>query len=91
MRLLKAVSTTISAELSCKTYCVDGFDLTVDEVELERNVKVARTRGRIDLLYRTLAWEVKRDLDRGSVAADLERELLLYLREIGERAPRDSH
>lgn len=62
----------------------DGFDLTVDEVELERNVKVARTRGRIDLLYRTLAWEVKRDLDRERT--DLERELLLYLREIGERA-----
>ena len=62
----------------------DGFGLTVDELELERNVKVARTRGRIDLLYRTMAWEVKRDLDRERV--DLERELTLYLTDIGERA-----
>lgn len=29
----------------------DGFDLTVDEIELEHNVKVAKVRGRIDLLY----------------------------------------
>ena len=55
----------------------DGFGLTVDEMTLEHNVKVAKVRGRIDLLYGTIAWEVKRDLDveRG----DLERELQLYL------------
>ena len=55
----------------------DGFDLTVDEIELEHNVKVAKVRGRIDLLYGPIAWEVKRDLDRER--NDLERELLLYL------------
>jgi len=62
----------------------DGFGLTVDEVELEHNVKVEHTRGRIDLLYGSLIWEVKRDLARERV--DLERELRLYLAELGERA-----
>ena len=42
----------------------DGFDLTVDEIVLEKKtLRSPRTRGRIDLLYRTLAWEVKRDLE----------------------------
>jgi hypothetical protein len=59
----------------------DGFALSVDEIELERNVKLAKVRGRIDLLYGATAWEVKRDLDRER--DDLERELQLYLRAQG--------
>jgi Type I restriction-modification system methyltransferase subunit len=61
----------------------DGFDLTVDEIELERHVRAAKSRGRVDLLYRTLVWEVKRDLD--NERADLERELRLYLADTAER------
>ncbi|MFP5372163.1 MAG: hypothetical protein ACLGI3_15655, partial [Actinomycetes bacterium] len=59
----------------------DGFGLSVEDIELEHNVTVAKTRGRIDLVYRALAWEVKRDLDRER--ADLERELRLYLSDLG--------
>ena len=61
-----------------------GFGLTVDTIVLEQNVKVERTRGRIDLLYDSVAWEVKRDLDRER--PDLERKLKLYLTDLGERA-----
>jgi SAM-dependent methyltransferase len=62
----------------------DGFGLTVDELVLEQNVRVAKTRGRVDLLYRSLAWEVKRDLDLER--DDLIRELGLYLASLGEQA-----
>jgi hypothetical protein len=61
-----------------------GFDLTIDTIQLERNVRVERTRGRIDLLYGAIAWEVKRDLDRERL--DLERELKLYLTDLGTSA-----
>ena len=54
-----------------------GFGLAVDEIALEHNVKVAKVRGRIDLLYGPIAWEVKRDLELER--DDLERELKLYL------------
>jgi SAM-dependent methyltransferase len=59
----------------------DGFALSVEEITLEHNVRVEKTRGRIDLLYGSLAWEVKRDLDRER--EDLERELKLYLTDLG--------
>jgi hypothetical protein len=55
----------------------DGFGLSVDVFTLEHNVNVAKVRGRIDLLYGAIAWEVKRDLD--AERDDLERELKLYL------------
>lgn len=62
----------------------EGFGLTVETIVLEQNVRVEKTRGRIDLLYHSLAWEVKRNLDRER--DDLERELKLYLTHLGERA-----
>jgi hypothetical protein len=54
----------------------DGFGIEVDEVELERNVRLAQARGRVDLLYRSVVFEVKRDLTREH--ADVVRELGLY-------------
>jgi N-6 DNA Methylase len=62
----------------------DGFGIQADEVELERNVRVATARGRIDLLYRNLVFEVKRDLGREH--DDVVRELSLYLRSLDDRA-----
>lgn len=39
----------------CRAILIDllreGFGLTVDEIVLEQNAKVAKVRGRIDLLY----------------------------------------
>jgi hypothetical protein len=61
-----------------------GFQIEVEEVELEHNVRVAQARGRVDLLYRGVVFEVKRDLVRER--GDAERELELYLRKLGERA-----
>ncbi len=62
----------------------DGFGIDVDEVELEHNVRVSQARGRIDLLYRDIVFEVKRDLVRE--LPDVERELGLYLTRLGKRA-----
>jgi hypothetical protein len=61
-----------------------AFGITVHDVELEKNVRVAETRGRIDLLYRRLVFEVKRNLAREH--DDVVRELTLYLSRIGEGA-----
>lgn len=62
----------------------EGFGIEVEEVELERNVKVAEARGRIDLLYRDLVFEVKRDLKKEH--DDVVRELALYLSDRGHSA-----
>jgi SAM-dependent methyltransferase len=62
----------------------DGFGIEADEVELERNVRFAEARGRIDLLYRNLVFEVKRDLKREH--DDVIRELRLYLSGLDSRA-----
>ncbi|HEX6753490.1 MAG TPA: N-6 DNA methylase [Solirubrobacterales bacterium] len=62
----------------------DGFGVEADEVELERNVRFAEVRGRIDLLYRNLVFEVKRDLKREH--EDVIRELHLYLSSLDNRA-----
>jgi N-6 DNA Methylase len=61
-----------------------GFSIEVQEVELESNVRVAETRGRIDLLFRDLVFEVKRDLQREH--EDVLRELTLYLSDRGNGA-----
>lgn len=61
-----------------------GFQIDVEEIELEHNVRVAQARGRVDLLYRDIVFEVKRDLVRER--ADVERELELYLTQLGARA-----
>jgi N-6 DNA Methylase len=60
----------------------DGFGIDSEEVELEHRVKVDEIRGRIDLLYRRLLFEVKRDLDRED--ADVQAKLGLYLTRVGE-------
>lgn len=62
----------------------EGFGIEVEEVELERNVKVAQARGRIDVLYRDLVFEVKRDVKREH--DDVIRELALYLKDRPGRA-----
>lgn len=62
----------------------DGFGVEADEFELERNVRFAEARGRIDLLYRNLVFEVKRDLRREH--EDVIRELHLYLNGLDGRA-----
>ena len=62
----------------------EGFGIEVDQVELERNVRFAEARGRIDLLYRNLVFEVKRDLKREH--DDVVRELGLYLSSLDGRA-----
>ncbi len=62
----------------------EGFGIDVTDVELERNVRVAEARGRIDLLFRNLVFEVKRDLEREH--DDVLRELRLYLSESRSRA-----
>jgi hypothetical protein len=62
----------------------DGYGIEAVDVELERNVWVAEARGRIDLLYRRIVFEVKRDLDKER--DDVLRELKLYLTQVGEDA-----
>lgn len=62
----------------------DGFGIEVSDVELERNVRVAEARGRIDLLFRNLVFEVKRDLEKEH--EDVLRELQLYLSESRHRS-----
>jgi SAM-dependent methyltransferase len=61
-----------------------GFSIDVEEIELEHNVRLAQARGRVDLLYRDVVFEVKRDLARE--LADVERELTLYLNRLGGRS-----
>src|ERR1035438_2601465 len=41
-----------------------AFGIEVDEVELEKKVKVAEARGRIDAFYKYVIFEVKIDLER---------------------------
>lgn len=55
----------------------DAFDINVEEFDLETQVVTEAARGRVDLLYRRLVFEVKRDLDREQ--DDVERELTKYL------------
>lgn len=59
----------------------DGYGIELDEVELEHNVKTDEARGRIDLLYRHLVFEVKRDLEKED--ADVKDELRKYLDKTG--------
>jgi hypothetical protein len=62
----------------------EGFGIDVEEVELEHNVRLAEARGRIDLLYRNVVFEVKRDLTKER--DDVERELELYLSQVAGRS-----
>ncbi len=62
----------------------EGFGIDSEDVELERNVRVSEIRGRIDLLYRHIVFEVKRDLAKEH--DDVLRELRLYLTKVGDRA-----
>ena len=52
------------------------FDIEVDEIELEKKVKAAEVRGRIDAFYKYVIFEMKVDLDRER--ADAMRELKKY-------------
>lgn len=58
-----------------------GYGISLDEVDLEHNIKTDEARGRIDLLYRHLIFEVKRDLDAED--DDVQRELRKYLEYTG--------
>ncbi len=60
----------------------EGFGVEAEDVVLEHNVKLLHTRGRIDLLYRQIVFEVKRDLEKER--EDVLRELELYLRHVGD-------
>jgi len=52
------------------------FDIEVDEIELEKKVKAAEARGRIDAFYKYVILEVKDDLE--AERADAMRELKKY-------------
>jgi len=52
------------------------FDIEVDEIELEKKVRAAEARGRIDAFYKSVIIEVKVDLD--SERPDAVRELKKY-------------
>jgi type I restriction-modification system DNA methylase subunit len=52
------------------------FGIEVDEIELEKKIKVAEARGRIDAFYKFVIFEVKIDLDRER--DDAIRELKKY-------------
>jgi hypothetical protein len=53
-----------------------SFDIEVDEIELERKVKAAEARGRIDAFYKYVIFEVKTNLD--AERNDAVRELKKY-------------
>lgn len=53
-----------------------SFGIEVDEVELEKKIKVAEARGRIDAFYKYVIFEVKIDLERER--ADALAELKKY-------------
>ena len=42
----------------------ESFDIGVDEIELEKKIKAAEVRGRIDAFYKFVIFEVKIDLER---------------------------
>ena len=52
------------------------FDIEVDEIELEKKVKAAEARGRIDVFYKYVIFEIKIDLERER--GDAIRELKKY-------------
>jgi type I restriction-modification system DNA methylase subunit len=52
------------------------FGIEVDEIELEKKIKVAEARGRIDAFYKYVIFEIKIDLDRER--DDAIRELKKY-------------
>ncbi len=52
------------------------FDIEVDEIELEKKVKAAEARGRIDAFYKFVIFEIKVDLEREH--EDAVRELKKY-------------
>lgn len=58
-----------------------GFQIPVDEIELERGLRGARIRGFIDALYRSLVIEVKRDLE--SERSQGTEEITRYLQSTG--------
>jgi methylase of polypeptide subunit release factors len=53
-----------------------AFGIEVDEIELEKKIRVAEARGRIDAFYRYVIFEVKVDMDRER--DDAIRELKKY-------------
>ncbi len=53
-----------------------AFGIEVDEVELEKKIKAAEARGRIDAFYKYVIFEVKVDL--GRERPDAQRELKKY-------------
>ena len=57
------------------------FGIEVDEIELEKKIKVAEARGRIDAFYKYVIFEVKIDLDRER--DDAVRELKKYFESRG--------
>ena len=63
----------------------EAFDIEVDEIELEKKVKAAEVRGRIDAFYKYVIFEIKVDLDRER--ADAMRELKKYFE--SRREPED--
>lgn len=54
-----------------------AFDLPLEEVELEKGVKAAKIRGRIDALYKDIVFEFKRNLDNEREKG--KKELTNYL------------
>jgi hypothetical protein len=59
------------------TFATSVFGVSQDEVELEKGVKAARVRGQIDLLYRDIVFEFKRNLKvhREQGKAELQKYL----------------
>jgi hypothetical protein len=55
----------------------DGFGIQADKVVLEHNVRLDAVRGRIDVLFRQVVFEVKRDVVKEH--EDAVRELAVYL------------
>jgi len=49
-----------------------GFGVESDEVDLEKKIKVAMVRGRIDALFKTTIFEFKTDLERERPVAQIE-------------------
>ncbi|HET9283646.1 MAG TPA: N-6 DNA methylase [Candidatus Angelobacter sp.] len=53
-----------------------SFDIEVDEIELEKKIKAAEARGRIDAFYKFVIFEIKINLDRERL--DALQELKKY-------------
>jgi hypothetical protein len=53
-----------------------AFGIEIDEIELEKKIRVAEARGRIDAFYKYVIFEVKVDIERERL--DAIRELKKY-------------